>query len=127
MTTESVYDRLKAHGINPSKQRMAIMEYLMTHPTHPTVEEVYKALVPFIKTLSRTTVYNTLRLFSEHNAAQMITIDEHRVCYDGNLEPHVHFFCKKCEPEGFQVHEAQIYYRGLCKHCAEKLHETILA
>ena len=46
MTTESVYDRLKAHGINPSKQRMAIMEYLMTHPTHPTVEEVYKALVP---------------------------------------------------------------------------------
>ena len=27
----------------------------------------------------------------------MITIDEHRVCYDGNLEPHVHFFCKKCE------------------------------
>lgn len=85
MTTESVYDRLKAHGINPSKQRMAIMEYLMTHPTHPTVEEVYKALVPFIKTLSRTTVYNTLRLFSEHNAAQMITIDEHRVCYDGNI------------------------------------------
>lgn len=145
MTTESVYDRLKAHGINPSKQRMAIMEYLMTQPTHPTVEEVYKALVPFIKTLSRTTVYNTLRLFSEHNAAQMITIDEHRVCYDGNLEPHVHFFCKKCEkvydfmeeqvpalryegvPEGFQVHEAQIYYRGLCKHCAEKLHKTVLA
>jgi|GEM_PF-3990812 len=30
-------------------------------------------------------------------------------------------------PEGFQVHEAQIYYRGLCKHCAEKLHETILS
>ena len=138
MTTESVYDRLKAHGINPSKQRMAIMEYLMTHPTHPTVEEVYKALVPFIKTLSRTTVYNTLRLFSEHNAAQMITIDEHRVCYDGNLDPHVHFFCKKCEkvydfmeeqvpalryegvPEGFQVHEAQtLLSRPLQALCRE--------
>lgn len=114
----------------------------MTHPTHPTVEEVFVALVPQIKTLSRTTVYNTLRLFAEHNAAQMITIDDHRVCYDGNTDPHVHFFCKQCNkvydfmdeplpaisfagvPAGFQVQETQLYYRGICKHCAEKIREA---
>lgn len=27
----------------------------------------------------------------------MITIDDHRVCYDGITEPHAHFFCKRCE------------------------------
>lgn len=86
-------------------------------------------------TLSRTTVYNTLRLLSEHNAARMITIDEHRVCYDGNTTPHVHFYCKKCghvtdffdEPapivgknmmiDGNAVDEMQLYYKGICSCC----------
>ena len=70
---EKAIERLLESGIKPSVQRVEIMTYLMTHFTHPTVEEVYKALCPTIKTLSRTTVYNTLRLFSEHNAATMIT------------------------------------------------------
>lgn len=88
--------RLVEHGIKPSVQRIEIMHYLMTHFTHPTVEEVYKALLPKIPTLSRTTVYNTLRMFSEHNAAKMITINEHRVCYDGDVSLHAHFICKCC-------------------------------
>ena len=35
--------RLVEHGIKPSVQRIQIMHYLMTHFTHPTVEEVHKA------------------------------------------------------------------------------------
>ncbi len=136
MISKLAYDRLKECGINPSKQRVAIMDYLLTHHTHPTVEDVYVALVPTIKTLSRTTVYNTLRFFSERNAAQMLTIDDHRVCYDGNTMPHVHFFCKQCSrvfdlmdepvpdisfagvPEGFVIQDTQLYYRGICPACA---------
>ena len=128
-------ERLVACGVKPSVQRVEIMTYLMTHFTHPTVEEVYKALCPKIKTLSRTTVYNTLRLLSERNAAQMITIDEHRVCYDGDTQPHVHFYCKECgrvldfmnepapvltqprEIQGCLVDEMQLYYKGVCAEC----------
>lgn len=83
-------------GIRPSMQRLAIMDYLINHPIHPTIDDVYQALSNKVPTLSRTTVYNTLRMLSENQAAQMITIDEHRVCYDGNVESHVHFYCKKC-------------------------------
>lgn len=90
------YTRLQRSGLKPSVQRIAIMEYLLTHFTHPTIDEVYQALCPKIPTLSKTTVYNTLKLFSDHHAAQMITIDNHRVCYDGNIAPHVHFYCKEC-------------------------------
>ena len=72
---KEAYERLVENGIKPSMQRLAIMQYLLTHYTHPTVEDVYKGLVPRVPTLSRTTVYNTLRMFSEKNAAQMITID----------------------------------------------------
>ena len=93
---ELTMSRLNKCGIRPSTQRVAIMHFLLTHRTHPTVEDVYQGVVPRIPTLSRTTVYNTLRMFSEHHAAQMLTIDDHRICYDGDTHPHVHFFCREC-------------------------------
>ena len=77
MKQTEAYQRLVEKGIRPSLQRIAIMDWLIKHPTHPTIEDVYKGLAESIPTLSKTTVYNTLRMLSEHNAAQMITIDEH--------------------------------------------------
>ena len=112
------------------------MQYILEHRVHPTIEDVYNGLIANFPTLSRTTVYNTLRMFSEHSAAQMITIDEHRVCYDGDIHPHPHFICRKCghvfdlmslsmpvlptkkEADGFQIDEAQLYYKGLCPDCS---------
>lgn len=136
MFEKEAYNRLVRNGVKPSVQRMAIMQYLLDHRTHPTVEDVYKDLYQKIPTLSRTTVYNTLRLLSENNAAQMITIDEHRVCYDGETEPHVHFYCKKCksimdlesqdmaefkaETCGHRVDSVQVYYKGVCSECLKK-------
>lgn len=135
MKEKEAYDKLLSCGLKPSVQRMAIMQYLLTHFTHPKVEDVYAGLNKKMPTLSRTTVYNTLRLLSDHKAVQMITIDEHRVCYDGNTDPHVHFYCKECEkvidmfdqeaPEspdnkminGNLVTDAQLYYKGICAEC----------
>lgn len=135
---QEAYNRLVSCGIRPSIQRLAIMNYLMTHHTHPTVEEVYQGICKEIRTLSRTTVYNTLRLLSEHNAAQMITIDEHRVCYDGDIKPHVHFYCRQCGKVydmmdedvpyttqhktvgGHMVDDIQVYYKGVCSDCISK-------
>ena len=138
-TPDNLAKTLITHGVKPSVQRIAILEYLQTHYTHPTVEEVYQGLNRQIPTLSKTTVYNTLRLLAEHNVALMITLDEHRVCYDGNTKPHVHFMCKKCgrifdfmdEPmpmlesnhkmiDGNKVDEIQLYYKGVCAECQAK-------
>ena len=138
MNQKEAYERLVSKGIRPSMQRVAIMDYLIHHPIHPTIEDVYNGLCHKIPTLSKTTVYNTLRMLSDHQAAQMITIDDHRVCYDGNIQSHVHFFCKKCgkvidlfdEPapqlagpkviDGNIVYEEQLYYKGICRECAGK-------
>jgi len=68
------YERLLEHNIKPSMQRIAIMEYLMNHPIHPSADDIYTALSPSMPTLSKTTVYNTLRLFSEQGAALMLTM-----------------------------------------------------
>lgn len=136
MNRNEAYERLTAHGIKPSVQRLAIMEYLISHNVHPTVEVVYHALIRKIPTLSVTTVYNTLRMFAEKGVAQMMTIDEHRVCYDGITEPHVHFYCKQCgrvldmmdeqmpmptaEVDGNRIDEVHLYYKGICRECAAK-------
>ena len=132
-----VVKRLQTHNIKPSVQRIAIMNYLMEHHTHPTVDEIYTALSPSIPTLSKTTVYNTLKLLSEQGAAQTLTIDERNTCYDADTNPHVHFLCKRCgkiydlhcdanikkvedtDMDGHEVQEIHYYYKGICKDCIE--------
>ncbi len=126
--------RLETHHVRLSVQRIAIMRYLMEHLTHPTVDEIYTALSPSIPTLSKTTVYNALKLLSEQGAIQTLTIDEHYTCYDAEILPHAHFLCKRCgkiydveggvgkvkEIEGHCVQEVHAYYKGICKDCQEK-------
>ena len=73
---ESAQNRLRRYNIKPSVQRMAVLDYLMTHHTHPTADTIFNALYPSIPTLSKATVYNTLNLLTEHGVIQMITIDE---------------------------------------------------
>ncbi len=132
-------ERLQEHHIRPSVQRISIMDYLMRHRTHPTVDEIYTALAPSIPTLSKTTVYNTLKLLSEHGAIQTLTIDEKNTCYDAETSPHAHFLCKRCgkiydimhheeatqtdsstDIEGHKIQETHYYYKGICKHCLEE-------
>ena len=126
---------LLQYNIKPSVQRMAIMQYLLEYKSHPSVDEVYNALAPSIPTLSKTTVYNTLKLFVEHGAAQMLTIDERNVCFDGDTTPHAHFLCKCCGKiydlaipapvnevmpnviDGHEISEMHYYYKGFCKNC----------
>ena len=73
MQEKEVYDYLTAHGVKASVQRVAVMQYLLQQMGHPTVDEIYQALVDHIPTLSKTTVYNTLRLLMEHGVVRMLT------------------------------------------------------
>lgn len=133
-----VVKRLQNHNIKPSVQRIAIMNYLMEHRTHPTVDEIYTTLSPSMPTLSKTTVYNTLKLLSEQGAALTLTIDERNTCYDADTSMHAHFLCKSCgkiydlectdavkkvvdtDMDGHEIQEIHYYYKGVCKHCIEK-------
>lgn len=129
------YDRLLAYNIKPSMQRIAIMNYLMEHRTHPSADEIYTSLSPVMPTLSKTTVYNTLKLFSEQGAALMLTIDDRNANFDADTSMHAHFLCKKCgmiydleseveikevehlQMEGHEVMEMHYYYKGICRNC----------
>ncbi len=133
MYVENVGDFLKAHGIKPSYQRVKIYEFLMNTVEHPTVENIYNALNGDIPTLSKTTVYNTLKTFIEKEIAMVITIDENETRFDADTSLHGHFKCEVCNSvydfdvkiddvnqealEGFEVREKQMFYYGICKKC----------
>ncbi|GHT79260.1 transcriptional repressor [Bacteroidia bacterium] len=130
---KEILDKLTECGVKPSPQRMAILQFLVMHPVHPTVEFVYNSLSPKMPTLSKTTVYNTLKLLSEHRAIQTLAIDEKNIRYDATTMVHAHFHCKRCgkvydlHVKGlnglevsnplFKVTDCQIYYKGLCEEC----------
>lgn len=112
------------------------MNYLLTHRTHPTADEIYGALAPEIPTLSKTTIYNTLALFVTQGAATHITIDPRGARFDGDTSVHGHFLCTACGalhdiffdtppilPEirnGHRATSAHIYYKGTCAPCNAK-------
>ncbi len=135
--TEYFRDRLINCGINPSLHRLKIYEYLVNHPTHPSVDEIYLKLHPEIPTLSKTTVYNTLKLLIDKNLIQSITIEEKEVRYDADISFHGHFKCTHCgqiydipmDPkleekisaiDGHRIQESHIYLRGICKKCLKE-------
>lgn len=135
-TIDNVGDFLKSHEIKPSYQRIKIFEFLMHSKAHPHVDDIYRALIDEIPTLSKTTVYNTLNLFIEKGIIHMITIDGTEVRYDADLTEHGHFRCERCGrvydfkaeiieidtdlSEGFLIHQKDLYFRGVCPSCRKQ-------
>lgn len=136
-TTHEIVSQLQEAGFKPSLQRIAILEYLRTHFTHPTVDEIYEALSPSMPTLSKTTIYNTLRSFSQSGLALSLRLDEKTVHYDGDTAPHAHFICKDCGKIidvtitntdmlhiptlcGADVQAVEISYYGQCNTCKKQ-------
>ena len=86
-----MYRILYEKGIKPSYARIKIYSYLQLNRMHPTVDEIYNALVNEIPTLSKTTVYNTLKLFESAGITRAITIEDNEARYDINVDNHGHF------------------------------------
>lgn len=112
---------LKDAGIRPSIQRIAIYSYLCEHHTHPDVEEIFAELSPLYPTLSKTTIYNTLQLFTENHLIQAIKIDNDKIRYDAEMSDHLHFKCDKCG-NIFDIYEGS-NITALFKECEKQLPE----
>lgn len=115
---------------------MRIYEYLLKNRIHPTVDMIFNELVQEIPTLSRTTVYNTLKLFVVKGIVATLTIEENENRYDADTSDHGHFKCEKCgkvfdfelehcnacdhDLDRFEIKERHVYFKGICKNCIQK-------
>lgn len=130
---EKFGEYLNKHGIRPSTPRLLIYKYLYENHNHPTADTIYMALSPSLPSLSKTTVYNTLKLFISKGVAKSLSIEENEARYDADTSIHGHFKCKSCGSlfdvlttnnnleikglDGFQIDEFHLNLKGYCKVC----------
>lgn len=87
----TIADRLRKSGIQPSAQRVAVAEYVLCTDAHPSAEQVWALVRARVPAISRATVYNTLNLLVRKGLLRQLQLDEGRIGFDPNLEPHHHF------------------------------------
>ena len=133
MSGANIAEILKARGLRPTQQRIAIYRYLRDHPSHPTVESIYEALHPSLPSCSLMTVYNCLDALTRAGLIRVVTIEAGIQHFDADVAPHGHFRCSACGtiydfpllPEsmsahslvGFQITEQNLYCSGICPNC----------
>ena len=90
MDSIDIQQILKARGINPSAQRLAIAEYVLQTEEHPTADVVLTTVKAVQPMVSRATVYNTLNLFVESGLLRQFCLEGSTV-FDANTSDHHHF------------------------------------
>jgi Fur family peroxide stress response transcriptional regulator len=137
--------RLKKQGIRITPQREIILEYLITHHNHPSVETIRDGIEAKLPNLSVATIYNTLRLLVDNGLVIELPNNDGGIRYDFFGFPHYHAICENCgkiidifdddypalvqhvqattrEKTGFLITGTQLEVSGICPECQQKLH-----
>ncbi len=133
---EKIKDLMYSANIKPTFERLSILQYLQKRHNHPTALMIYKEVVKQIPTISKTTVYNALKLFTERGLVTPLYITGSEVRYDLVEHNHHHFLCERCGKiidldigcpifekktyDGHKITEQHGYFRGICKSCLQK-------
>ena len=91
-TRDNLADKLRAHGINPTHQRIEIAYALFSRHEHLSADQVMAIVNERHSETSKATVYNTLNLFLEKRLICEVIVDPNKVFYDPNTEPHYHMY-----------------------------------
>ncbi len=84
---------LRAAGLKPTRQRLALAELLFAgEPRHVTCEAFYAEAVAHGADVSLATVYNTLHQFRDAGLLREVRLDSERRWFDTNVTAHHHFF-----------------------------------
>lgn len=125
--------RKKGHFLTSS--RLMVLEYLSESTSHPTADEIYTALKDRLPSLSKATVYNTLKLFIELGVAREIKVERDKSRFEAKTNPHIHFTCVKCGtvydieketfkfPKNIENHKVMfgdLLLYGICSSCQKK-------
>jgi Fur family peroxide stress response transcriptional regulator len=120
--------------IKLTPQRLAILGFLDGNKTHPSAEDIYKAVTKKFPTMSFATVYNTLEALIKKGTVQELKIDTDKRRYDPDVSAHHHLICTRCKnifdihkdfridlsedlTQGFELSRNSIEFYGLCQKC----------
>ncbi|WP_039880925.1 peroxide-responsive transcriptional repressor PerR, partial [Listeria fleischmannii] len=89
-------DILKQSGVRITPQRHAILEFLINSHTHPTADEIYRALEGNFPNMSVATVYNNLRVFRDAGLIKELSYGDASSRFDFSTSNHYHAICDEC-------------------------------
>ena len=92
MSRSDILSLLKGHGVMPTPQRMEVAEVLLDRAQHLSADQIMDRLRDAGSVVSKATVYNTLKLFSEKSLVKEVNVDPTRKFYDSTTHAHHHFY-----------------------------------
>ncbi|MDR3295597.1 MAG: transcriptional repressor [Clostridiales Family XIII bacterium] len=135
LSNEILSRKIRQTGIRPSSARIHVLRYLEEERNHPTVDQIYKALLLRLPGLSRASVYNSLAALEGSRLVRPLTMDGNELRYDACVADHGHFRCLACGGirdfeldlsslrteglGGFAVERQDFLAWGFCPDCAE--------
>jgi Fur family transcriptional regulator, peroxide stress response regulator len=139
INNEDLISQLREKGLKITPQRLAIINALVENrDAHPGANLIYTEARKKAKRVSLSTVYATLKVFSESGLIKLLEFDRMENRYDGNLSEHINLICKRCgaiidynlpstiEPRdiarksGFVVTDTRIEFHGYCRNCLKR-------
>lgn len=92
MSRVQMQNKLRAHGVLPTSQRIEVAELIFSRPQHLSADRIIEMLRKKGSRVSKATVYNCLKIFSESGLVREINVDPTRKYYDSTTHPHHHFY-----------------------------------
>lgn len=135
---QKIKSRLKSSGLKCTPQRLAVLDFLITTPHHPTADQIGLELKRQFPTASRFTIFNLINVLKDAGLIQEVFIEGYIARYDTDLYEHHHFICNNCEKfenipaiktgtlqginldDGYSVDSYEIILRGVCSFCNSK-------
>jgi Fur family iron response transcriptional regulator len=100
--------RLRAAGLRPTRQRMALAAMLFAKGNrHISAEALHDEAVAADVPVSLATVYNTLHQFTDAGLLREVAIDGSKTYFDTNVSDHHHFFLED-DNSMFDVPESEL-------------------
>lgn len=134
--TSNVLQRLRAVGLRPTRQRIALARLLFgAGDRHVTAEQLHGDAAAAAIPVSLATVYNTLHQFTDAGLLREVVVEPGRSYFDTNIDDHHHFFWEPSgilqdipgesvvvsglprPPEGTEIRRVEVIVRVRCEAC----------
>ena len=133
----------REHGLSVTHQRLAIFEALAASRSHPSAEQLHRAVQRKLPTLSLATVYKNLEALEAIGAVSDVNALRDQGRFEASLPgtgagaAHHHLVCTSCrkvcdlhdpgldglalrDAQGFAVRAVRVQAEGLCPDCVAR-------
>ena len=127
------------------RKRDAILHCIRLTDVHPSADWVFEQVRHTYPDVSLATVYRNIALFKQQGLIASVGTVNGVERYDGNVDPHVHFICQRCDavidlpqfsvPQalssqaaaevGGMVDTCQLTFTGTCDRCTQRSNQNI--